>query len=106
MAESPLRNNQAVNFRFYRVDRLLCFLNDWIELEVSKVFRLVVVTPGNGTPNIVQAVPMGESASEDESYFHLLERSLEDGQLQFWKQDAEFLPRLEAVLEVPATESA
>ena len=106
MSESPLRKNQAVNFRIYGEDRLLHFLNDWIELEVSKVFRLVVITPGNGTPNIVQAVPTGESASEDESYFHLLERSLGDGQLQFWKENAEFLPRLEAVLGIPATESA
>ena len=96
MAESPLRDNQAVNFRIPGDAKLMHFLADWIELEVSKVFTLSVVMPGNGTPNLVQVVPQGQSAAEDETYFHLLERSLGKGEaLEFWKQHAEILPRLQ-----------
>lgn len=95
MADSPLRTNHAVNFRIPGDAKLLHFLADWIELEVSKVFTLSVVTPANGQPNLVQVVPRGQSTGEDETYFHILECSLNDGALEFWKQHSEFLPRLE-----------
>ena len=94
MADSPLRTNHAVNFKIPGEAKLMHFLADWIELEVSKVFSLTVVTPGNGQPNLVQLVPRGQSVREDETYFHLLECSLgKSGMLEFWKQHAEFLPR-------------
>lgn len=96
MAESPLRTDHAVNFKIPGDAKLMHFLADWIELEVSKVFALTVVTPGNGEPNLVQVVPRGQSPAEDETYFHLLDRSFEKGEaLEFWKQHAEFLPRLQ-----------
>ena len=95
MAENPLRKNQAVNFSLPGEQRLLHFLADWIESELSKVFRLVVITPGNGTPNVVQVIPRGESAAEDATYLHMIDRSLENGYLRDWKIHAEFLPRIE-----------
>lgn len=96
MADSPLRDNHAVNFRIPGDAKLMHFLADWIELEVSKVFTLSVVISGNGEPNLVQIVPRGQSAGEDETYFHLLERSLgAEGTLEFWRQYADFLPRLQ-----------
>ncbi len=97
MADDPFRLNQAVNFRIPGEAKLLHFLCDWFELEVSKFFVLSVITPGAGGTNLVQVVPRGKSADEDESYFHLLERSLDTrGMLEFWKEHAEFLPRLKA----------
>lgn len=104
MAESPLRKNQAVNFNLPGDQRLLHFLADWIESELSKVFRLVVITPCDGTPNVVQAIPRGESAAEDATYLHMIDRSLENGYLRDWKIHAEFLPRLETVLGIPLAE--
>lgn len=96
MADSPLRDNHAVNFRIPSEAKLMHFLADWIEAEVSKNFALTVVTPGNGEPNFIQVVPRGQSAAEDGTYFHLLERALDKGgMLEFWKQHAEFLPRLQ-----------
>lgn len=96
MAESPLRTDHAVNFKIPGDAKLMHFLADWIELEVSKVFALTVVTPGNGESNLIQVVPRGQSPGEDETYFHLLECSLgRNGMLEFWKQHAEFLPRLQ-----------
>lgn len=95
MSESPLRENHAVNFKIPGEAKLIHFLADWLELDVSKVFTLTVVTPGNGEPSLVQVVPRGKSAAEDETYFHLLERSLDHrGMLEFWRQNAEFLPRI------------
>ncbi len=107
MADGPLRTNQAVNFRIPGEAKLLHFLSDWFELEVSKFFTLSVVTPGTGEPNLVQVVPRGKSAPEDESYFHLLERSLDtSGMLEFWKENAEFLPRIGVVAEKSVAELA
>lgn len=95
MAESPLRNNHAVNFRIPGETKLMHFLADWFELDVSRHFILSVVVTGNGSPNLIQVVPRGESLAEDETYFHLLDRSLaKGGPLEFWKQEAEFLPHL------------
>lgn len=55
------------------------FLADWFELDVSRHFILSVVVTGNGSPNLIQVVPRGESLAEDETYFHLLDRSLAKG---------------------------
>lgn len=92
MSECPFRKTRAVNFRLPGEDRLLHFFADWLESELSKAFRLVVVTPGNGAPNLVQAVPRGESPSEDDAYLAMIRQSLHDGLMRDWRVHAEILP--------------
>lgn len=106
MADHPLRTNQAVNFRIPGQAKLLHFLSDWFELEVSKFFTLSLVPQGAKEPILMQAVPNGKGPIEDEGYFHLLDRSLDtNGMLEFWKEHAEFLPRIGAVEKDPPATS-
>ena len=92
MPESPFRKTRAVNFRLPGEERLLHFFADWLESELTQAFRLVIVTPGNGTPNLVQAVPRGPSLSEEDVQLGMIRQSLHEGLIRDWNVYVEILP--------------
>lgn len=105
MKDKNLRNDQAVNFRLQSRE-LIHFLHDWHGLECSRHFTTTTLPPEKGEGFVVQIVPRGLTASEDATYFRLLDLSLKNGPMREWKENAEFLPRLEVRLETPVVEPA
>lgn len=102
MAETNVfRSKQAVNFHLPGDARLLSFIADYLESELSKAFYMTVSSPGDGTPNLVQLTPKGGTSGLDAEYLEILDASLRGGFLREWNHCAERLPRLELVVGLP-----